>query len=518
MRYGYYNMTKAAALMLAGCMAVLSCSEELVVPEDRIPVVEEVGAGENGPVPDGAFIVDYSIDGGPSTRAAGEGKLRISSLDYYVYEKATGELLKKRRVSVDPETQEWPMNRENMTWEQRQALQDTLWRNTEYRILFIANVDYTLFNYGGYSESDPHPAVIRNDDNYATARILLPAVPFNDDNMYCLWEGTLIASGDIRLQRIVTRTDIRRTDEPTVLYDAIERGMYADMQTGDEHPVLTAVRERVNLFGERLQECAGAHPFQDIKYYKDNEIPDLIKTIKANVGIIYDSLKVTILKEMETAVNSGIEYESRMSDWNSAEKVMAGFSNQSEEQKRANAVGFDRTPYHISDWYSGSNPNVAVCTKMNGTDFSFIGFAGSVQMNTLSSLSFRGSDGSGLFVIDGAEFCIDHEINTWSTVTCDPASEVLYPSGSYITKSYELDLTEILKGVPAWDTLMSDSDFVDAVNYFWKCPWILHAEKEFHNKSFEAFPFEVSIPDLTSDVDNRITLIPAWTIQQNTSN
>lgn len=526
MRYGYYNMTKAAALMLTGCMAVLSCSEELVVPEDRIPVVEEVGAGENGLVPEGTFIVDYSIDGGPSTRATGNGKLRISSLDYYVYEKATGELLKKRRVSVDPETQVWPMNRENMTWEQRQALQDTLWRNTEYRILFIANVDSTLFNYGGYSESDSHPAVIRNDDNYETARILLPAVPFNDDNMYCLWEGSLIASGDdevvnrndIRLQRIVTRTDIRRTDEPTALYDAIESGMYADMQTGDEHPVLTAVRERVNLFGERLQKCAGAHPVQDIKDYKDKEIPDLIKTIKDNVGIIYDFLEDTILKEMETAVNSGIEYESRMSDWNSAEKVMAGFSNQSEEQKRANAVGFDRTPYHISDWYSGSDPNVAVCTKMNGTDFSFIGFAGSVQMNTLSSLSFQGSDGSGLFVIDGAEFCIDHEINTWSTVTCDPASEVLYPSGSYITKSYELDLTEILKGVTAWDTLMSDSDFVEAVNYFWKCPWILHAEKEFHNKSFEAFPFEVSIPDLTSDVDNRITLIPAWTIQQNTSN
>ena len=524
MRYGYYNMTKAAALMLAGCMAVLSCSEELVVPEDRIPVVEEVGAGENGPVPDGAFIVDYSIDGGPSTRAAGEGKLRISSLDYYVYEKATGELLKKRRVSVDPETQEWPMNRENMTWEQRQALQDTLWRNTEYRILFIANVDSTLFNYGGYSESDPHPAVIRNDDNYATARILLPAVPFNDDNMYCLWEGTLIASGDdevvnrsdIRLQRIVTRTDIRRTDEPTVLYDAIERGMYADMQTGDEHPVLTAVRERVNLFGERLQECAGAHPLQDIKYYKDT-IPELIQTIQDNVGIIYDSLKVTILKEMETAVNNSSEYKSRMPVWNSAEKVMAGFSNQSEEQ-RANAVGFDRTPYHhISDWYSGSDPNVAVCAKVNGTDFRFIGFAGSVQMNTLSSLSFQGSDGSGLFVIDGAEFCIDHEINTWSTVTCDPASEVLYTSDRYITKSYELDLTEILKGVSAWDILMSDSAFVKAVNYFWTC-YAWHNRPEFEDKSFNKFPFEVSIPDLTSDVDNRITLIPAWTIQQNTSN
>lgn len=518
-------MTKAAALMLTGCMAVLSCSEELVVPEDRIPVVEEVGAGENGLVPDGAFIVDYSIDGGPSTRATGAGKLRISSLDYYVYEKATGELLKKRRVSVDPETQKWPMNRENMTWEQRQALHDTLWRNTEYRILFIANVDSTLFNYGGYSESDPHPAVIRNDDNYETARILLPAVPFNDDNMYCLWEGTLIASGDvevvnrndIRLQRIVTRTDIRRTDEPTALYDAIERGTYADMQTGDEHPVLTAVRERVNLFGDRLQECADYHSLNEIYDYRNTKIPELIQTIRDNAEIINVFLKDTILEEMETAVNNGSEYESRMSDWNSAEKAMAGFSNQSEEQKRANAVGFDRTPYYVSDWYSGSDPNVAVCAKVNGTDLRFIGFAGSGQMNTLSSLSFQGSDGSGLFVIDGAEFCIDHGINTWSTVTCDPVSEVLYPSGSYITKSYELDLTEILKGVSAWDTLMSDSDFVEAVNFFWTC-YMRHNRPEFRDKSFNKFPFEVSIPDLTSDVDNRITLIPAWTIQQNTSN
>ena len=161
-------------------------------------------------------------------------------------------------------------------------------------------------------------------------------------------------------------------------------------------------------------------------------------------------------------------------------------------------------------------------TKINMTQFSLhspvqFTLPGSVQMNTLSSLSFQGSDGSGLFVIDGAEFCIDHEINTWSTVTCDPASEVLYPSGSYITKSYELDLTEILKGVLKWDTLMSDSDFVDAVNYFWTC-YMLHNRPEFEDKSFNKFPFKVSIPDLTSDVDNRITLIPAWTIQQNTSN
>ena len=536
MRYGYYNMTKAAALMLTGCTAVLSCSEELVVPEDRIPVVEEVGAGENGPAPEGTFIVDYSIDGGPSTRAAGGGKLRISSLDYYVYEKATGELLKKRRVSVDPETQVWPMNRENMTWEQRQALQDTLWRNTEYRILFIANVDSTLFNYGGYSESDPHPAVIRNDDNYGTARILLPAVPFNDDNMYCLWEGTLIASGDvevvnrddIRLQRIVTRTDIRRTDEPTVLYDAIERGMYADMQTGDEHPVMTAVRERVNLFGDRLQECADyklLHGPDD--YYLDDfkeETGQLINIVKTqeSINVIYQKLKSEILTELVGNITSSDIYNKRMLEWSSAESSVVNFS-QNEGYKRTNAVGFDRTPYYVSDWYSGSDPNVAICAKMNEADFSFIGFAGSGQMNTITSMSFHDLDGADLFVIDGAEFCTQLiEENTLCIVEGDPADKVKLKVNINTDFNIDLNLRDILNLNENLSALTNNQNFIQALQSFFEgtCynPYGGHCGDEFRNKSLDSFPFEVSIPDLTSDVDNRITLIPAWTIQQNTSN
>lgn len=518
MRYGYYNMTKAAALMLAGCMAVLSCSEELVVPEDRIPVVEEVGAGENGPVPDGAFIVDYSIDGGPSTRAAGEGKLRISSLDYYVYEKATGELLKKRRVSVDPETQEWPMNRENMTWEQRQALQDTLWRNTEYRILFIANVDYTLFNYGGYSESDPHPAVIRNDDNYATARILLPAVPFNDDNMYCLWEGSLIASGDdevvnrndIRLQRIVTRTDIRRTDEPTALRSLVENWVYA---TSFKEDVSSSVSTWINSFCDKINNCAqNLHPLAPIRDYEE-EIKNLTTILQNNTSRITSVYENQILETYCSIIENSEVYKNRMQRWYDESDADRKARILYDSGQRVNAVGFDLKSYH-DESFSNDSPLLEVSSDGGIT---VIGFSGSAPENTVSQIDFYSGSDVELFSIKDKAFCTGQGINLLYDVICDSASTVNY-SGENGTHNNTVNLKNIMSGVTEWDSVMAISGIDEAINYFFNECNVWHYG-EFKGYSLEEFPIHTDLPLLSSDnVESAITLIPAWTIQQNTSN
>lgn len=517
-------MTKAAALMLAGCMAVLSCSEELVVPEDRIPVVEEVGAGENGPVPDGAFIVDYSIDGGPSTRAAGNGKLRISSLDYYVYEQATGELLKKRRVSVDPETQVWPMNRKNMTWEQRQALQDTLWRNTEYRILFIANVDSTLFNYGGYSESDPHPAVIRNDDSYETARILLPAVPFNDDNMYCLWEGTLLASGDdevvnrndIRLQRIVTRTDIRRTDEPTALYDAIERGMYAEFKSN----VSSSVSTWINSFCEKINNCAHggstglAHPVQGkVIMDLEEEINQLTSILQNNMTRITSVYEKQIIENYCSIIENSTVYKNRMQQWYDGSDADRKAKILYDSGQRVNAVGFDMTSYH-DESLTNESPFLGVSSDGQITA---IGFSGSAPENTVSQIDFYSGLGVQLFSIKDKAFCTGQRINLLYDVICDPASTINY-SGENGTHNNTVNLKDIMSGVNEWDSVMAISGIDEAINYFFNECNAGHAD-EFDECSLEEFPIHTDLPLLSSDnVESTITLIPAWTIQQNASN
>ena len=97
-------------------------------------------------MPDGQFIVDYTADTGTSTRALSEdvpaGK-RINSLTYLLYSEE-GTLLKRREVpGLDKDTEKWPLTRDNMTWEQREALKDTLETNTTYHAVFIANIDST---------------------------------------------------------------------------------------------------------------------------------------------------------------------------------------------------------------------------------------------------------------------------------------------------------------------------------------------------------------------------------------
>ena len=50
-------------------------------------------------------------------------------------------------------------------------------QETSYRILFIANIDLTLFG-------EKHPSVFRDIEKYESAKILLSKVPFCDNNMY----------------------------------------------------------------------------------------------------------------------------------------------------------------------------------------------------------------------------------------------------------------------------------------------------------------------------------------------
>ena len=93
-------------------------------------------------MPDGQFIVDYTAEAGKATRALHEnvpaGK-RINSLTYLLYSEE-GTLLKRREVpglNESGKVEEWPLTRENMTWEQREALKDTLETNTTYHVLIL---------------------------------------------------------------------------------------------------------------------------------------------------------------------------------------------------------------------------------------------------------------------------------------------------------------------------------------------------------------------------------------------
>ena len=103
----------------------------------------------NGNLPQGTFVIDYTASTGDAqTRLAANE--RIQSLDYLLYEKTAGGsdfLLKKKRSIPDIGLgTQWPLTRENMTWEQREALKDTLNQSSEYKMVFVANAAPEIWN------------------------------------------------------------------------------------------------------------------------------------------------------------------------------------------------------------------------------------------------------------------------------------------------------------------------------------------------------------------------------------
>lgn len=167
-------------------------------------------------MPDGQFIVDYTADTGTSTRALSEsveaGK-RINSLTYLLYSEE-GTLLKRREVpGLDKDTEKWPLTRENMTWEQREALKDTLETNTTYHAVFIANIDSTEL-WKDATTDNP----LKRAGNYNDAYIELPNRAFTDRDMFYYFSKDINSADEgadrdnpyhcnVQLHRIVTRTD-----------------------------------------------------------------------------------------------------------------------------------------------------------------------------------------------------------------------------------------------------------------------------------------------------------------------
>lgn len=198
-RYIIYLGMGLLALGLASC--------------ERDALLEEPTGGNA--LAEGHFVVDYS--GEVTTRAikdnATKGE-RINSLTYLLYQWSTDEngerkLVKSREIpGLEGSEEKWPLTRENMSWEQREALKDTLSVGGEYRAVFIANIARDLWN----SEQ----RYLKDSTYYSTAYLQLPNEPFADNNMFYLAtaaiDGTTATREEpvncpIVLKRVVTRTD-----------------------------------------------------------------------------------------------------------------------------------------------------------------------------------------------------------------------------------------------------------------------------------------------------------------------
>lgn len=222
------NYIGAAGLLLAVC----ACGKE------NLNTTADGGSdGAATALPEGTFVVDYSVSDGETSRTF-EGGLdanqRISSLLYLLYD-SEGKLVKEREIPDINDKTTWPLTRDKMTWEQREALKDTLNSGSTYTAVFLANVKKDLFGKEQTTE------LLQNKDNLTDAILYLPQTPFKDSNMYYLWKDVLKytkpenASDDSRdnplskkiiLRRLVSRMDMERvaiTDETAD--DAVKAGI-----------------------------------------------------------------------------------------------------------------------------------------------------------------------------------------------------------------------------------------------------------------------------------------------------
>lgn len=241
-----------------GMLGILSaCSEDL----------EGVDAGTDVPVLDtDCFVVDYTVEGNEGL-SRGKNTSPITSLTYLLYQ--DGELVKERQIPDISSETVWPLTRENMTWEQREALKDTLQAWGNYQVVFVANAVYPA---SGENE-DAGISYITGKDSYQTLALQMPAQPFSADNMFYLFSSEIKKEDDtdrdhplncpVTLKRVVSCVELQRIQIPEPDAYLKERtGKLYDLLIGDQGAIATSVQEQLNALANAIQIEAEKAPDQ----------------------------------------------------------------------------------------------------------------------------------------------------------------------------------------------------------------------------------------------------------------
>lgn len=243
-----------------GMLGILSaCSEDL----------EGVDAGTDVPVLDtDCFVVDYTVEGNEGL-SRGENTSPITSLTYLLYQ--DDELVKERQIPDISSETVWPLTRENMTWEQREALKDTLQAWGNYQVVFVANAVYPA---SGENE-DAGISYITGKDSYQTLALQMPAQPFSADNMFYLFSSKIEKKDDtdrdhplncpVTLKRVVSCVELQRiqiTEPEQDAYLKERTGKLYDILIGDQGAIATSVKDQLNALADAIQTKVDKAPDQ----------------------------------------------------------------------------------------------------------------------------------------------------------------------------------------------------------------------------------------------------------------
>lgn len=431
-------------------------------------------------LPGEQFVVDYSV--GETASRAFEANLpankRISSLTYLLYDGDA--LVKKREIPAINTKTEWPLKRKDMTWEQREALKDTLTAGVTYTAVFVANEDKTLFE-KNHAEADT--TYLTGEDKLSTVALQLPSVPFQDNSMFYLAKETIDAATTakldrhhplnkpVTLKRIVSRTDIRRK---ATLGDA---DILAGLEKGKmNEKVITAVDKALGEFRDALKK-------KNTHYGLNAEA--LLKCLKKTE--VYAEAWKQASAEMITDCKKNKLYTNQVAGWTSFTEATLAFprlSNQFLISTLAATGDVESSIQLIVD----KDGSLSFCSFSNATEKN-------EKLNVLTSLSLKNAAGNELKL--GTALPIRGGKNVKKVYECNPIETISSTPTSLKSVTVTLNLNTLVGTI---DEVLNREEFVNIlVSKETFKRYINEVLSSYKNSTWNAFQLPVTVPDVSGD-------------------
>ncbi|MDM8310007.1 hypothetical protein [Phocaeicola barnesiae] len=558
----------------AFCLTLLACTDENLTG-NGMTNPDEQPTDETGKV-----VVDYTLDAdAPASRADGSepdspetsSSSPIRSLTYLLYEKTgTDEadnvytLVKRREIRDITEKTQWPMRRENMTWNQREDLKDTLDRASVYKVVFVANADASLhkgkqvlFNVSLDVETpegeEPQEPLLSFTDAY----LKMPPEAFTDDNLFYVTTADFKSSEDadyvnqsLNLERVVARTElscIANVPCSEAVKARLETYFYPQIKGDEVSPAEGTIMKQIsdnyiasvnslladgqNLCGDYADYIIPAPEGEESVTCKD-KLKGLLESLQNRPQEFEPAVQVEVLKQLTKNLMSTENDNSSFSKqyaWENASEVRITFSSCTDK------VGLDGT-YRKAE---GKDPITWTVPVENGrinlTTFGTDDTGDASVKQEITSLAFYSQSTEGaageLFTVtcQGTHpLVLDLDANQRISLELDPAVQILpkvgwYPTDEnlddnkkYVEVSVTVDLEEILKLSTEFAAMQPAQGGDAGTNYY----------EEFRNQintvisnvglgGINNFKITVKIPD-TSNPET-YTCVPGWREVVNTA-
>jgi len=439
-----------------------------------------------GTLPEGTFVIDYTAStGDASTRATAAERIR--SLDYLLYESTDGITftLKHRRSIPDiGETTVWPLSRETMTWEQRQALKDTLNTACQYKMVFVANADKSIWSNTEVLEN------VAVGSTFDEGRLVLPPRVFTENDMYYMWSNhdtPLMgneynkdnpAQMDITLQRMINKVEVKLDDKvvngiasagsvsnyvTSFLSDYYETFYVKNDNSGQLDKIVWAYMDQIAekiTYNDGIgsnREDRSQKAFETKFINPDEKRKAVVQSInECESGCTPDNycVKHQFITEMK-------EYFAKRCDWSQITNLTLSYTT-----LYASAITFNKDTEAKAD---ATTINVERDTEGHYIFYTF-GNKENSNINTISSISFKTSDNQEIFNAECNTIPGNGTVsgNNHFLLTYSPTSQANIESDSELYFQFtrkEYNIQNVLNW--SWD----DSDFEyssDIINTGWK--------------------------------------------------